>query len=142
MPPKPPQLELETQVPPQVPPTIVAQPLGQGALASPPPQLIAEPFQPPNLPDPCSFHRCSRAHLWPVQDGKASCPGCRGVVVAIKLTLCPVCNEPPEATKLRVDHTSPVVGVKARCRGEASAAKTDWLEVDMRGFPPAQEKSL
>ena len=79
----------------------------------------------------CSWNRCAAGHKWPVTAGLAKCGGCGGMVLAVKMENCPVCNEPSEGTQVRTDylpHGGPILMV---CRGQAHpVAMTNMIEIE------------
>ena len=92
------------------------------------------PESPVQLTEPCSAHRCANGHVWPVFLGAAPCGGCKAAVVAIKLTNCPICNEPVVSTRLRIEHTTAAVGVQAVCQGIKTTAHTKMIELDLKAL--------
>lgn len=89
------------------------------------------PESPVQLTPPCSAHTCAKGHVWPVLLGTAPCGGCKAVVAVIKLTNCPICNEPIASTRLRIEHTTASVGVIALCQGLESPAHSQTAHIDL-----------
>jgi len=49
----------------------------------------------PDLPSlECGGNSCTNGHRWQVIGQLTSCPGCGGGVVIVKMSNCPICNEP------------------------------------------------
>lgn len=86
----------------------------------------------------CSFSVCAAGHEWPTALALAKCGGCGTQLVAIKMDMCPVCNEPAEKTKLRVDNLSQGMRVVSLCTGEASAGEVGVIEI-VREYAKAAE---
>ena len=99
------------------------------------------PESPIQLTQPCSAHKCANGHVWPVMLGVAACNGCKAAVAAVKLTNCPICNEPVAVTTLRVEHTTLAVGFQAVCQGVETPAHTHTVEIDLTDLAvgPAKE---
>lgn len=89
----------------------------------------------PGVATPCSYFSCANGHGWPPEIGMAGCPGCKAPVVAIRFRNCPVCNEPAGRWTVRVDRTSPAMGVPAVCKGQQGTGETHFIE-----FSVVQEK--
>lgn len=68
--------------------------------------------------DFCSWMICSHGHKWWPELAIGGCPGCKAPLLAIKMALCPFCNEPPEEIELRVDLTTQTIGIPAACQGQ------------------------
>lgn len=89
---------------------------------------------------PCSFQECLSGHQWPIILAAATCPGCKGAVLAIQRTNCPICNEPCVRTLLRSDYVPRGAGISARCSGsepmgesiDIELMRSAWREVESR----------
>ena len=67
----------------------------------------------------CAASFCHAGHMWRPQLALTRCTGCANDVLALRMVLCPACNEPAIRHELRVDHIAH--GMKAgvaSCRGE------------------------
>lgn len=103
------------------------------------PQVAVEPEvpfkdQPQVRLEPCSWNKCTNGHTWPVGLAVARCGGCGGLILAIKMEQCPICNEPTEKTKFRSDHLPQGAKVVASCRGEQSVAEQGDIELERRHY--------
>lgn len=97
----------------------------------------------------CSEHRCIEGHVWMPTIKVANCGGCGGPVVAIKMENCPICNQPAEYTRLRIDHIGYKQALHAICRGVPTNAevvmaemkRTHWQESERmcKELPPGSE---
>ena len=71
--------------------------------------------------EPCTLNRCSHGHTWPIALQVGRCPGCQGVLVAIRQENCPYCNEPSIQLKVRIDHVPSRGGqFIGACRGASA----------------------
>jgi len=104
---------------------------------------------PDEAPVLCSEHLCVQGHTWIPTVKLATCGGCGGPVVAIKMENCPICNQPIEYTRLRIDHIGYKQGLHAVCRGVPTNAEVvmaemkrgHWVETErmMKDLPQGAE---
>lgn len=66
----------------------------------------------------CSFHTCPRGHKWPIQIAITHCKGCDHPLIALRMTNCPVCNEPAQKTSLRIDYIAQSHPLTKKCKSE------------------------
>ena len=88
---------------------------------------------------PCSMMECANGHQWQPMLALAKCGygtnhgwiGCGAPMLAVKMTQCPVCNEPTGKFRLRVDHTGPVPYPVPMCvPGSKSNAEVLSIDID------------
>jgi hypothetical protein len=90
--------------------------------------VVSFPAQP--LVRLCSANVCSNGHEWKPTLAVAKCGGCDGPVLAVKMEQCPICNEPVEGMRFRMDHF-PQGGFIARlCRGEQTPAEVEIITLE------------
>jgi hypothetical protein len=90
--------------------------------------------------EPCTKNECSNGHKWPAQLALASCPGCGGQILMVRMINCPVCNEPTEKFTMRTDHTNQGLGIAALCRGQQGAAESNVIEMKRNAVAEVIEK--
>ena len=66
----------------------------------------------------CSVQICPNGHNWCPQLAITHCKGCQSPILALRMLNCPVCNEPPVSTQLRVDHLGGAHPITKVCQKE------------------------
>ncbi len=78
----------------------------------------------------CTWQQCPAGHKWPMELAVSKCPGCRSDIVATRLTLCPICNEPPTLRAMRVDHIATGAWIGKECQGEQGKGESVLVEMN------------
>ncbi len=94
------------------------------------PQKPIEQNTTPQQNQKCSVLWCTNGHDWPAPVKIARCEGCTTPIVVIELANCPICNEPYTKVDLRVDITSPAIGLTAACKGEYNGSITNIVTLE------------
>jgi hypothetical protein len=69
--------------------------------------------------------------------------GCGKPLLAVKMEMCPVCNEPTESMTLRVDHTPPAPYPVPLCiPGSATMAEVIIAEIKFRSATQAEKGNI
>lgn len=89
----------------------------------------------------CSYNECAGGHKWKVAVLSAECRGCGGAVFAVKMENCPVCNEPVEKCKLRLDHISSGMQISKVCLGEPSPGEVGHVELTREHAKNVEERA-
>lgn len=90
--------------------------------------------------EPCTKNECPNGHRWPAQLALANCPGCGAQILMVRMTNCPVCNEPTSKFALRTDHTNQGFGIAALCRGQQGVAESNLIEMNRNAAAEVIEK--
>ena len=100
------------------------------AVATEVPTSTPVDFGTPPPTEPCSWNECSRGHKFPPIIQMAQCPGCKGSIVAVKMTNCPICNEPVTRLALRMEHLPQPGQITAMCQGAGTLNEVIQLKVE------------
>ena len=78
------------------------------------------PPQTPHKPlhNPCSLQWCENGHCWAPQLAIPHCQGCQNPLIGLRMSNCPVCNEPVVKTQLRIDHLGSAHPITKTCKQE------------------------
>lgn len=90
--------------------------------------------------EPCSSNECPQGHKWPCQMIIQQCPGCGGQILLVRMSNCPVCNEPTKMFRMRTDHTQQGFGIAALCRGQRGPAESNLIEMTRQAAEEVVEK--
>lgn len=66
----------------------------------------------------CSLHWCENNHCWSPQLAIPHCQGCQNPLVAMRMTNCPICNEPAIKTNIRIDYMGGAHPITKVCKNE------------------------
>ena len=97
-------------------------------------------FPDPPVIEPCSVASCGKGHNWKFTLANVNCGGCQSPTLAVKLENCPVCNEPMERIRVRLDFVARGGGISYRCKHQEPWGESVDIEVERNGWREFEEK--